>query len=174
MNLSKAVKRLDSIGLERALRAGAIVDERYYFFGDTLLINAVRKTNLAMVFDKNKVVNGVHIIIRLLQNNADVNGTNIEGSIPLIMACINNSSGLVELLLEKNANINGQNENGNTALAVASRSGYSELAVLLLEHGANINVQNGSGKTALEIAEQRGNLAVAKLIRAKRQEEMPE
>ena len=123
--------------------------------------NAKEQTALmiaAQYFDTDSSLETVKI---LLENNADVNLTDIDGWTALMVAVgySNNKINtfeIVKLLLEKGANVNLVGEDGWTALMMAAqdpnRTINLETVKLLLEKGANVNLKNVNGWTALMIA----------------------
>jgi len=87
---------------------------------DHQLLNAVFKGDLASVR-------------MLLDNGADVEAKDANGSTPLVSAAEYNDLAMVKLLLEKGANVRTKDRGGETALINAARSGNSEIVGLLLQ-----------------------------------------
>ena len=89
----------------------------------------------------------------LLENKANVNSEDLNGSTPLHKAAVCGNAKLVELLLEKSSNINAVNQDENTPLHLASLSGNLETVKLLLEKCVDvksfINATNKKKETAL-------------------------
>ena len=104
---------------------------------------------------------------------ANVNAQDEFGRTVLMWAAVYGHLNVAKLLLENGANINAQSDIENlTALMWAALNDHLDVAELLLENGADITIRDRTGETALEMAELEGKIAVAKLIRAKRQEEV--
>lgn len=90
-----------------------------------------------------------------------VNGKDVKGFTPLIIAVYNNQPGVVSLLIKNGADVNAQDAAGNTALMGASFKGYRELAQVLIDAGADVNLRNFQGAPALTFAATFGQLAIA-------------
>ena len=95
----------------------------------------------------------VQAIRKLLDNGADVNTRDAEGSTPLILAAFYASPECVALLLENGADVNTANQAGVTALIRAATS--YEKTRLLVVAGANVRVRTTFGNTPLILAARR-------------------
>ena len=74
----------------------------------------------------------------LVENGANVNGTNAKMATPLMCAILHSHENVAnEFLSHKECDINHQDCKGETALHFASRCGLNEMITMLLEHGAN-------------------------------------
>ncbi len=128
-DLSKAVKRGDVAGVERALAAGSNVNQMISHQNDddvTPLMIAVSQGNLE--------------IIKLLVNyNADVNKKKyLISKSPLSTAILDDRLEVLRLLIENSAN----GADVNSGLWIALMNGHLEAAELLIENGgADINWQ---------------------------------
>ncbi len=92
---------------------------------------------------------------------------------PILMLVVTKGHlAVAKLLIKNGVNVNDRNKIDWTALMFAAMLGRLKIAELLIKNGADFNIKNKDGKTALEIAEKYKKTAVAKLIRAKRQEEV--
>jgi hypothetical protein len=100
----------------------------------------------------------------LIEQGADVNVKNNDGSTPLILASQLNKKELVELLLAKGANANGSNKRGQTALLVAALHGQTEVLCPLLRKGALLETKDAEGNTALQYAEKLGQTETVKQL----------
>ena len=66
-------------------------------------------------------------IDKLLNDNVDINTSNIDGLTALHQACIDNNLTLVEYLLNRNADINCQDNEGWTPLHAATACGNIDI-----------------------------------------------
>jgi ankyrin repeat protein len=91
----------------------------------------------------------------LLENGADINPQNNEGSSPLCGAAEWSSESMVHLLLEKGAVLDLRDIHGKTLLFYVIRDwdqDRTEKISLLLEKGADINARDENGFTPLKWA----------------------
>ncbi len=93
----------------------------------------------------------------LLQNNADVNATQPDGSTALVLAADRNDLEVAALLIQAGVNVDAANEYGATALSVACARGNSAMIKTLLEANADPNRALLSGETPLMTAVNKGN-----------------
>src|SRR5438094_9204662 len=99
---------------------------------DLRLLDAVRK--------------GDHQAVReLLQNHADVNAAQPDGSTALVLAADREDAEVAGLLVRAGANVNAANEYGATALSVACARGNIAMIKILLEAKADPNAALLSG-----------------------------
>lgn len=102
----------------------------------------------------------------LIRAGADVNAADDEGATPLLQACLNASSPMVEMLVKAGANPNAAARNGETPLMTAARTGNIEVAKLLLSSKADVNAKEAArGQNALmrAVAENHADIAKALL-----------
>ncbi|MGD1094650.1 MAG: ankyrin repeat domain-containing protein [Bryobacteraceae bacterium] len=92
----------------------------------------------------------------LLQENADVNTTEGDGSTALHWASYRDDLETADLLIRAGANVNAANDLGATALWTASQNGSSAMVRRLLEAGANPNMALLSGESPLMVAARSG------------------
>jgi serine/threonine-protein phosphatase 6 regulatory ankyrin repeat subunit B len=110
---------------------------------------------------------GDHKAVReLLQNQADVNATQPDGSTPLLLAVDRNDTEVAEWLIRAGANVRAANEYGATALSVAAANGNTAIIKLLLDAKADPNAALLSGETALMSAADKGNADSTRLLLA--------
>jgi uncharacterized protein len=69
----------------------------------------------------------------LLDNGANVEAKDANGSTPLVLAAERNDIAMVKLLLEKGAAAGAKDQQGDTALIQAARSGCTEVVGMLAE-----------------------------------------
>lgn len=81
----------------------------------------------------------------LLQFNADVNASDIEGKTPLHKACESQSITIIELLLEHNAFVDAVDIEGCTPLFIAIRVGSLCITNALLSAGADLSISSLRG-----------------------------
>src|SRR5690606_37629328 len=102
--------------------------------------------------------------IDLLEQGADVNAAQGDGTTPLHWAAYRLDLELTRVLLERGAEPNAKNLFGAAPLAEAVRAANVPLARLLLEAGADPSSPNDDGETALMLAATTGSLELAKLL----------
>jgi hypothetical protein len=102
--------------------------------------------------------------LALIDEGADVNKAQPDGTTPLHWAAYRVDQELVQRLLKKGAKANVANHYGASPLHEAVRVADANLVGLLLEAGADANAANEDGQTALMLAARTGNVAVAELL----------
>ena len=102
----------------------------------------------------------LELVELLLDNGANINSTNNNGSTPLHIACkynfedcIGDKLGVVELLLKKNIDFKIKNKDGMTALHMLCRYHYQDKNVAhvyaLIKYGSHVNEKDNHGTTPL-------------------------
>ena len=104
--------------------------------------------------------------LELIEEGADVNDAQADGTTPLHWAAYKLDLELARLLLERGAKADVQNRYGASPLAEAVKGGEVVLVEMLLEAGANVDAPNVDGETTLMLAARAGSVAVAKLLLA--------
>jgi len=104
--------------------------------------------------------------LELIEEGADVNEAQGDGTTPLHWAAYKLDVELAGLLLERGAKADVQNRYGASPLAEAVKGGEVALVEMLLEAGANVDAPNVDGETTLMLAARAGSVAVAKLLLA--------
>jgi ankyrin repeat protein len=113
---------------------------------DTRLIEAVK--------------DGKPTVIRaLIQEHADVNTREVDGTTALHWAVRSDDRETVQLLIRAGAHVNVANRYGLTPLSLAATNGDPEVVNLLLESGADPDTVSPEGETALMTAAKAGNRA---------------
>ena len=100
----------------------------------------------------------------LLDNGAEVDRANKNGSTPLHSACFKGHVDAAWLLLDKGAEVDRANENGLTPLMLACYKGHVELARLVLDKGAEVDRAAENGATPLGIAQKKGHSSIVALL----------
>jgi len=102
--------------------------------------------------------------LELIEDDADVNATQGDGTTPLHWAVYKVDRELIAELLDRGAKADVTNKYGSSPLAEAVKIGDLELVKQLLDGGADAESPNGDGQTALMLAARIGALDVAKLL----------
>ncbi len=100
----------------------------------------------------------------LLQQGANPNQREADGSTALAWAVIRNNAALAESLLQAGADPNLTNELGIGPLALAVTTGSAELLRLLLDRKADPNLARENGETPLMTAAKMGRSDIVKLL----------
>ena len=102
--------------------------------------------------------------LELIEQGADVNASQADGTTPLHWAAYQLDADLVQRLLQRGANANGANRYGASPLGEAAKAANAEIVALLLQAGADVHAANGDGETALMLASRTGSREVVKLL----------
>ncbi len=122
--------------------------------GENTLISAIRQSDAAQVR-------------RLIQQHADVNASDLDGTTALHWAVQRDQVEVVSVLLGSGANAVASNRYGISPLLVACEIGNVEIIDRLLRAGADANSTTPAGETALMIAARTGKVpAVKRLVAA--------
>jgi len=100
----------------------------------------------------------------LLDNKADPDLADRNGTTPLFAASASGRKNMCELLLERGANPNWKNTSGRSALHAASQYGFRAIVEVLLNAKADPNLRDNIGGTPLCDAVTKGFLSVAQLL----------
>jgi len=101
---------------------------------------------------------------RLVQEKADVNATEPDGTTALHWASYRDDVESAELLIKAGANVNAANDLGATPLWTASLNGSAVMVRRLLQAGANPNATLLLGETPLMVAARSGNADVVQQL----------
>jgi len=100
----------------------------------------------------------------LLQQKADVNAPQADGTTALQWAAYNDDLEIAELLIAGGANVKTPNRYGATPLSLAATNGNAALIEKLLQAGANANEHQPHGETPLMFAARSGDLASLRVL----------
>jgi uncharacterized protein len=103
-------------------------------------------------------------VIRLIGQNADVNGPQSDGTTALHWAAYHNDAELVDRLIHAGAEVNVSNEYGSTPLCEAAASANTQIIEKLLRAGAKADSSNADGETALMLVARSDNTEAARLL----------
>jgi len=102
----------------------------------------------------------------LLQQHADVNTPQADGTTALHWAAHRDDLEVAELLMGAGADLNAANRYGITPLSLACTNGSPAMVEMLLKAGANANAVQQTGVTAIMTAARSGNIEVVNLLLA--------
>ena len=104
---------------------------------------------------------------RFVQEKADVNAVEPDGTSALHWASYRDDMESAELLIKAGANVNAANDLGATPLWIASLNGSASMVRRLLQGGANPNAALLLGETPLMVASRSGNADVVEQLLAR-------
>jgi ankyrin repeat protein len=102
--------------------------------------------------------------LRLIDQKADVNAAEVDGTTALHWAVHNNDARLTMGLLKASAKVNVANRYGIAPLAEAAVSGNTEIIAALLKANADVDRVDEDGQTALMLAARTGNVDAVRLL----------
>jgi ankyrin repeat protein len=103
---------------------------------------------------------------RLIQQKADVNAAEPDGTTPLHWAVRAGDRDMVSALLKAGARASSANRYGVTPIRLAAINGSVPLVDMLLEAGVSADSANAEGETALMTAARAGSVPVVKTLAA--------
>lgn len=127
-------------------------------FASESLLSAVRQSALEG--------EGAVDVQALLQQGADVNAADADGTTAIALAVHADQVAIVKALLDAGADVAATNRYGVGPLHLASENGSAEMLGLLLAHGADPNAALPDGETALMTAARTGNAAALNVLLA--------
>jgi predicted Fe-Mo cluster-binding NifX family protein len=92
------------------------------------------------------------IVEVLIENGADVNIADKDGTTPLIHAASNGHTETVKLLIKGGAKVNQCNNSAESPLLCAAMRGHAKTSEVMLEAWADVNIADKDGRTALYYA----------------------
>lgn len=183
--LMQAIHQGDPAGINRALTAGAVLNQPLAD-GSLPLAWAVESQNPALVkllLDKGARpdLGDSHlqsfsplvvacqrgepaIVAALLEAGAQANNTTVTGVSPLALCAGNSTAATVKKLLDQGANLEAADNTGQTPLMWAAAKGQVFNLQLLLSQGAEVNRKTAKGLTPLFFALRSGNPEAAELL----------
>lgn len=102
--------------------------------------------------------------VRLIDQRADVNAPQPDGTTALHWAAVQNDLDLVQRLVRAGAKAAAVNEYGATPLSEAAILGNAAIIDVLLKAGADVESPNHDGQTALMLVARTGNVEAARLL----------
>ena len=102
----------------------------------------------------------------LLDQRADVNAAEADGTTALHWAVQGEAAALVGLLIDAGADVSAANRYGVTPVSLACVTGNAGIIAQLLEAGADANAATTGGRTALMTAARTGDVAAVKVLLA--------
>ena len=102
----------------------------------------------------------------LLDQRADVNVAQADGTTALHWAVQGEAAALVGLLIDAGADVGAANRYGVTPLSLACVTGNAGIIATLLEAGADANAATAGGRTALMTAARTGDVAAVEVLLA--------
>ena len=171
IQLIRAIKKNDLIGVRQSLASGANANCHDYFYDKFNFGEAFenwsqgkdypqyKPTPLIVALDAQRdgpfqyhcLPENIDLIRELLDKGADINATDEDGDTPLQIAANCGRCATLKLLLEREKSHISQ-KNINTSLIIAIGLCHPEATTLLLKHGAEVNFQNQNGDTPLIMA----------------------
>jgi ankyrin repeat protein len=100
----------------------------------------------------------------LLEQQADVNAPQADGTTALQWAAHRDDLEMAELIIGAGADVNAANHYGVTPLSLACTNGSAAMVERLLKAGANPNAVQQTGETALMTASRSGNVEMVNLL----------
>jgi uncharacterized protein len=100
--------------------------------------------------------------LAMIQQKADVNAGEKDGTTPLQWAVYHNDVPLIDALLKAGAKASSINEYGSSPLSEAAIVGNADVIQKLLNAGADPNTENADGQTPLMVIARTNNVAAAK------------
>jgi len=109
----------------------------------------------------------VKAVRALIDQHADVNAAEPDGTTPLHRAVDRDLPEIVRMLVRAGANAKAANRYGATPLWLASLNGSAATIGILLEAGADANAANADGETALMVASRTGKADAVNVLLAR-------
>ena len=103
-------------------------------------------------------------VVSLLQQKADVNGSEPDGTTALHWAVRNDDAPLVDRLIKAGANPKAPNRYGVTPIALACENGNATIVERLIKAGVSPNTTGPLGETALHLCARTGRPEAAKVL----------
>ncbi|XP_062605994.1 ankyrin repeat domain-containing protein 50-like [Saccostrea cucullata] len=137
---------------EYLLRNGASANYQNHE-GISTLHEACQRNDLKLIqvllsygADVNKKDNEVKYLV---ENGGNINAIDLNGSTPLLLACLIGYIELVKILVQSGANVNIADNNGSTLLHTALKQRHQDIISLLIFYGSNVNARDSNHFTPL-------------------------
>ena len=104
------------------------------------------------------------VALELIEQGADVNLAQPDGTTPLHWAAYKLDVPLVQALLARGAKPDAMNRYGASPIAEAVKAAQPALVKLLLDAGSDVEAPNGDGQSLLMLAARTGSVEIAKLL----------
>lgn len=111
-------------------------------------------------------VNDVGRVHELLDDGADVNVAQRDGTTALHWAAYHDDAATVELLIGSGADVNAENRYGVPALSLAATNRNVAIVMLLLDAGADAGASRQGGETVLMTAARSGSVPIVEALLA--------
>lgn len=108
--------------------------------------------------------NDIQGVSKALESGVDVNTADNNKRSLLLIATVNQQTGMARLLVKHGANVNHQADNLDSPFLYAGASGQTELVQLFLDHEARFDLFNRYNGTALIPACERGHVETVRLL----------
>ena len=102
--------------------------------------------------------------LKMMQEGADVNAAQADGTTPLQWATYRNDLELVKALLARGAKAKVTNSFGASPLSEAVKIANLDLVTQLLKAGADVESPNADGQTVLMLAARNGSVEIARAL----------
>ena len=131
---------------------------------DGIDVNMSSKTSNSTALQCAAALGHLPIVQYLLQQGADKDKADKEGTSPLLAAATEGHLSVVQYLLEQGANKDQVDNDGRNSLFMAAMNGYLPVLRYLLEKGADKDKATNNGVSPLFIAAAQGNLVAVRLL----------
>ena len=139
-SLRWAIHNMNTEDMQESIDKGADVESIYSSFPDLSVLNKCIEYGFP---------SGARLLI---DNDADVNRSDVNGRTPLMHAISEKMLGVSELLIEKGARIEDLDKNGNSAAFYAVSGDSLKSLKLLKKYGADFDGKNSDGDTPITYA----------------------
>ena len=154
-----------SADIFEATKAGLLSDVVYYVEQDPTSVNKPNQYlyDYTPLFYASKHGH-LKIVEFLVNNGAEIDGTNVFNGTPLMTASSFGYTTIMEYLINNGADVNRLSLNKCTPLHWAILGNRLYAVKLLIKYGADKNIANKEGRTPLEDAQVRGRTSIAEFL----------